>query len=210
MSRRPRRRRPRHPGPPSRRNQARRNQARRDQASATSQPTKPDAASPSRASPVPTAESWFTGWIDLGYRWRTDVGGSLDTYRSFVNLGSGPKADSAPISPSLDPQASPLRQDPRSCLWLGWTSRMKRFHRRRRKIEALRFQRRLSRHRVLRFSSLLRRSAALPRHHAQRAILRHAPHDSAASSSICCPATGSSPILPTTAIPAPAPAPPRS
>ena len=33
----------------------------------------------------------FTGWIDLGYRWRTDVGGSLDTYRSIVNLGEGPK-----------------------------------------------------------------------------------------------------------------------
>ena len=27
----------------------------------------------------------------MGYRWRTDVGGSLDTYRSIVNLGSGPK-----------------------------------------------------------------------------------------------------------------------
>ena len=27
----------------------------------------------------------------MGYRWRTDVGGSFDTYRSIVNLGSGPK-----------------------------------------------------------------------------------------------------------------------
>jgi hypothetical protein len=27
----------------------------------------------------------------VGYRWRTDVGGSLDTYRGIVNLGSGPK-----------------------------------------------------------------------------------------------------------------------
>lgn len=42
-------------------------------------------------SPVPSTESWLTGSIDLGYRWRTDVGGSLDTYRSIVNLGSGPK-----------------------------------------------------------------------------------------------------------------------
>ena len=42
-------------------------------------------------SPVPSAESWLTGSIDVGYRWRTDVGGSLDTYRSIVNLGSGPK-----------------------------------------------------------------------------------------------------------------------
>jgi hypothetical protein len=43
------------------------------------------------ASPVPAAEAWLTGSIDLGYRWRTDVGGSFDTYRSIVNLGSGPK-----------------------------------------------------------------------------------------------------------------------
>jgi hypothetical protein len=42
-------------------------------------------------SPVPSTESWLTGSIDVGYRWRTDVGGSLDTYRSIVNLGSGPK-----------------------------------------------------------------------------------------------------------------------
>ena len=42
-------------------------------------------------SPVPSAETWLTGSIDVGYRWRTSVGGSLDTYRSIVNLGSGPK-----------------------------------------------------------------------------------------------------------------------
>ena len=42
-------------------------------------------------SPVPSGESWLTGSIDVGYRWRTDVGGSFDTYRSIVNLGSGPK-----------------------------------------------------------------------------------------------------------------------
>jgi hypothetical protein len=43
-------------------------------------------------SPVPTTpEPWITGWIDVGYRWRTDVGGSFDTYRTFVDLGSGPK-----------------------------------------------------------------------------------------------------------------------
>jgi hypothetical protein len=43
------------------------------------------------ASPVPTAESWLTGSVDLGYRWQTGVAGSFDTYRSIVNLGSGPK-----------------------------------------------------------------------------------------------------------------------
>jgi len=36
-------------------------------------------------------ESWLTGSIDVGDRWRSDVGGSFDTYRTFVNLGSGPK-----------------------------------------------------------------------------------------------------------------------
>ena len=51
---------------------------------------KPEIKQPS-ASPVPAAESWLSGSIDLGYRWRTDVAGSFDTYRSIVNLGSGPK-----------------------------------------------------------------------------------------------------------------------
>jgi hypothetical protein len=49
-----------------------------------------DAAAPA-ASPVPTGVEWFTGFLDVGYRWRTDVGGSFETYRSIVNLGSGPK-----------------------------------------------------------------------------------------------------------------------
>ena len=53
------------------------------------QPPQPSAAE--TPSPVPSAESWLTGSFDVGYRWRTDVGGSLDTYRSIVNLGSGPK-----------------------------------------------------------------------------------------------------------------------
>jgi hypothetical protein len=43
------------------------------------------------ASPVPSTEPVFTGWIDLGYRWGTGVGGSFDTYRSIIDLGSGPK-----------------------------------------------------------------------------------------------------------------------
>uniref|UniRef100_UPI0015D779F7 hypothetical protein n=1 Tax=Nevskia soli TaxID=418856 RepID=UPI0015D779F7 len=42
------------------------------------------------AAPAP-AEDWLTGSIDLGYRWQTGVGGSFDTYRSIVDLGSGPK-----------------------------------------------------------------------------------------------------------------------
>jgi hypothetical protein len=55
----------------------------------------PPAANPAAASdtvsPVPADENWLTGSIDLGYRWQTGVGGSFDTYRSIVNLGSGPK-----------------------------------------------------------------------------------------------------------------------
>ena len=51
---------------------------------------KPADAKPAE-SPVPATESWLTGSIDLGYRWRTDVGGSIEAYRSIVNLGSGPK-----------------------------------------------------------------------------------------------------------------------
>jgi len=48
------------------------------------------AAAPA-ASPVPADENWLTGYIDLGYRWETGVYGSYDTYRSIVDLGSGPK-----------------------------------------------------------------------------------------------------------------------
>ncbi len=40
---------------------------------------------------MPSTEPLLTGWIDLGYRWDTGVGGSFDTYRSIINLGSGPK-----------------------------------------------------------------------------------------------------------------------
>src|SRR5262249_15626621 len=43
------------------------------------------------ASPVPADEPSLTGSIDVGYRWLTGVGGSFETYRSIVNLGSGPK-----------------------------------------------------------------------------------------------------------------------
>jgi hypothetical protein len=42
------------------------------------------------ASPVPTGEQWITGSVDLGYRWVGEAG-NLPTYRSIVNLGSGPK-----------------------------------------------------------------------------------------------------------------------
>jgi hypothetical protein len=43
------------------------------------------------ASPVPSEGLSVTGSVDVGYRWQTGVGGSMDTYRSIVNLGEGPK-----------------------------------------------------------------------------------------------------------------------
>ncbi len=42
-------------------------------------------------SPAPSTEQWLTGSIDFGYRWLTDIRGSLPSYRSIINLGEGPK-----------------------------------------------------------------------------------------------------------------------
>ncbi len=53
--------------------------------------TAPAATTADAPSPAPSTEPVLTGWIDLGYRWGTGVGGSFDTYRSIINLGSGPK-----------------------------------------------------------------------------------------------------------------------
>ncbi len=41
------------------------------------------------ASPAPSIEQWFTGSVDLGYRWLTGVDGNFPEYRSVVNLGQG-------------------------------------------------------------------------------------------------------------------------
>jgi hypothetical protein len=55
-------------------------------------PAPAQAATPAPAPPpAPTAPEYVTGTIDFGYRWVTDIAGSIDTYRSVVNLGSGPK-----------------------------------------------------------------------------------------------------------------------
>ena len=56
-------------------------------------PAEQAAAAPAaaEASPVPAETTGITGSIDIGYRWRTGVGGSFDTYRSIVNLGQGPR-----------------------------------------------------------------------------------------------------------------------
>lgn len=62
----------------------------------------PAAAAPA-ASPVPTDEPNFSGWIEFGYRFTSGVNGSLETYRSIVNLGSGPKLFGADFT-LLDPK----------------------------------------------------------------------------------------------------------
>ena len=51
----------------------------------------PAKADEKAASPAPSSEQWFTGSFDFGYRWVDDVRGNFPTYRSIVNLGSGPK-----------------------------------------------------------------------------------------------------------------------
>jgi hypothetical protein len=48
------------------------------------------AAPAAPASPAPTDENWLTGFVDFGYRW-VGTSGSFNTYRSIVDLGSGPK-----------------------------------------------------------------------------------------------------------------------
>jgi hypothetical protein len=76
-------------------------------------------APPAAESPAPVEESRFTGWVELGYRWRTDVAGSFDTYRSIVNLGSGPKLFAAEFS-VIDPQKRVFdRVDVRAYSWGG-------------------------------------------------------------------------------------------
>ena len=65
-------------------------------------PAKPE-AKPAKPAPVVVAsEEWFTGSINVGYRWRTDVAGSFNTYRSVVDLGPGPKLLDAEFT-ILDP-----------------------------------------------------------------------------------------------------------
>jgi hypothetical protein len=62
--------------------------------------TTPPAAPPS---PVPSTEPDISGWVDVGYRWTSGVNGSLETYRSIVNLGAGPKLFGADFT-LIDPK----------------------------------------------------------------------------------------------------------
>jgi hypothetical protein len=56
--------------------------------SAPAAPSTPAAAP--EESPAPAGEDWIKGSIEVGYRW-TEIGGSLPSYRSIVDLGEGPK-----------------------------------------------------------------------------------------------------------------------
>ncbi len=82
-------------------------------------------ATASTASPVPSGDQIVSGYIDLGYRWVTGVGGSLPTYRSIVDLGSGPKMLGAdftilnlgrPVFDRIDVRAADWGDDPYSTL----------------------------------------------------------------------------------------------
>jgi len=53
---------------------------------ATQTPAAPDT---NAVPPVTQTEKMITGSVDLGYRWFSGAGGSLDTYRSVVDFGSG-------------------------------------------------------------------------------------------------------------------------
>jgi hypothetical protein len=61
------------------------------QAAPQTPPAAAATAAPDAASPVPSEGLAVSGWVEVGYRWRSDVGGNFEVYRSFVNLGSGPK-----------------------------------------------------------------------------------------------------------------------
>jgi hypothetical protein len=74
-----------------------------DQAAAAAVPTPAAAAPAPAASPVPTTEPNLTGWIDFGYRFTSGVNGSLETYRSVINLGAGPKLFGAEFT-LIDPK----------------------------------------------------------------------------------------------------------
>jgi hypothetical protein len=99
---------------------------------AADQQAKPEAANPAPAqqsakaapetapaNPAPAADDWFTGSVDFGYRWRTNVDGNSDMYRSLVDLGQGPKLTGLDFS-IVDPKKRLFdRLDARGYGWGG-------------------------------------------------------------------------------------------
>jgi hypothetical protein len=53
------------------------------------QQTTAPAAAPAASNPAPAAEPWFSGSVNLGYRFVTGPYGNFPEYRSVVNLGQG-------------------------------------------------------------------------------------------------------------------------
>jgi hypothetical protein len=70
-------------------------------------------------SPAPVVEQNVTGTIDFGYRWRTDVAGSFNSYRSVVDLGEGPKLLGVDLSFQNPNQRLYDRIDVRGIGWGG-------------------------------------------------------------------------------------------
>jgi hypothetical protein len=58
-------------------------------APAVSQAAAPAPSNPAPSNPAPSGEDWFTGSLDLGYRWLIGSIGNYPEYRSVVNLGQG-------------------------------------------------------------------------------------------------------------------------
>ncbi len=106
------------------------------------------------ASPAPSGDPWITGSFDFGYRWVSDVRGSLPTYRSVVNLGSGPKLTGLDFT-ILDPKHRWFdRLDARANAWGG--DPYNTAHLEVRKKNILRAQRGLPEHRLLQRAAFLR------------------------------------------------------
>ncbi len=61
------------------------------QAATPPPPAEEKKAEQAAPAPAPSAEQWLSGSVEFGYRWRTDVAGNFNAYRSVVNLGEGPK-----------------------------------------------------------------------------------------------------------------------
>jgi hypothetical protein len=64
-------------------------QAAQTTAPAPAPATTPAPPAPAPANPAPSGEEWFTGSLDLGYRWLIGNSGNFPEYRSVVNLGQG-------------------------------------------------------------------------------------------------------------------------
>jgi hypothetical protein len=50
------------------------------------------------AAATPDAEKTWSGWVEVGGRWRSDVSGDMNTYRSIVNLTEGFRMPSMDVS----------------------------------------------------------------------------------------------------------------